>query len=189
MLSFFRKKKEQTVTTKPDFVHTDMHSHLLPGLDDGAESLEESTVMLKRFVELGYKKAILTPHIMGDSYRNTPNVIREKLHVLEPVAKELGIQIGAAAEYYIDESFYNKLIFGEEILSFGSKRYVLMETSYINEASYLTHVCFELQSKGYMPVLAHPERYTYLYNNLKMYETLIDRGLLFQVNINSLTGY
>jgi tyrosine-protein phosphatase YwqE len=189
MFSFFARKKQEVVQPKNEAVWVDMHSHILPGLDDGAESIEDSIEILRRFLELGYKKAVLTPHIMSDAYKNTPRGIREKLHLLTPIAQELGIQIEAAAEYYIDEGFYNKLLEGEEILSFGQPRYVLMETSYINEASYLAHVCFELQSKGFTPVLAHPERYTYLYNQFYKYEEIAQRGILFQLNINSLVGY
>jgi len=188
MFSFFFKKKQLDIL-ESDFIFTDMHSHVLHNLDDGAENLEESVQILTKFVELGYKKAILTPHIMGDAYQNTPVGIREKLSLLKNVAHGLGIQIECAAEYYIDESFYKKLELNEEILSFGSNKYVLIETSYINESSYLTHVCFELQSKGFSPVLAHPERYTYMYDDFKKYKDMFERGLLFQINLNSLVGY
>lgn len=187
MFSFFKRK--QSTGQVQDFIFTDMHSHLLPGLDDGAYDVEESVAMLKKFVEMGYKKAIMTPHIMGDAYKNTPSGIRQALDLVKSKAKELPIELEIAAEYYIDESLYQKLISGEEILSFGAKRYVLIETSYINEASFLTHVSFELQSKGFIPVLAHPERYAYLYHNFKLYEELFERGLLFQLNLNSLVGY
>jgi protein-tyrosine phosphatase len=188
MFSFF-SKKNVSEKVLPDFIRVDMHSHILPGLDDGSEDIEESKAILERFVQLGYKKAILTPHVMGDSYQNTPDGIREKLTLLKPIANQLGIVIEAAAEYYIDDSFYHKITDGEEILSFGEKKYVLIETSYINESSILTHVTFELQARGYVPVLAHPERYTYMFGNFKRYEDLFDRGLLLQVNLNSLAGY
>jgi tyrosine-protein phosphatase YwqE len=188
MFSFFTKKK-QPFTPESDFVFTDMHSHVLPGLDDGAEQVENSLTMLKKFIELGYKKAILTPHIMGDAYQNTPTGIREKLDYIKSNLGDLQIELACAAEYYIDESLCDKLEKNQEILSFGKNKYVLIETSYINESSLLTHVCFELQSKGYTPILAHPERYTYMYHDFKKYIELFDRGLLFQINLNSLTGY
>lgn len=188
MFSFFSKKK-QPVTTESDFISVDMHSHILPGLDDGADQLEDSLIMLKKFVDLGYKKAILTPHVMGDAYQNTPAGIREKLDYLKSNLGDLKIDLACAAEYYIDESLYSKLEKNEEILSFGKNKYVLIETSYINESSLLTHVSFELQSRGFVPVLAHPERYTYMYHDFKKYIEMFDRGLLFQINLNSLVGY
>lgn len=188
MFSFFFRKK-QTPILESDFIFTDMHSHALPGLDDGAENLDDSVLILERFVSLGYKKAILTPHIMGDAYQNTPDGIREKWRLMKGEATKLGLEIECAAEYYIDESLYEKLVTDQEILHFGRNKYVLIETSYINESSYLTHVCFELQSKGFTPVLAHPERYTYMYHDFKKYVELFERGLLFQLNLNSLVGY
>ena len=187
MFSFFKKSKP--VENLGDFIHTDMHSHLLPGIDDGADDIFDSIKMLHRFVELGYKKAILTPHIMGDSYKNTPEGIREKLNLLKENSKDISIELEAAAEYYVDDILYNNIQKGVEILSFGQKKYVLIETSYINEASYLNHVTFELISKGFTPVIAHPERYTYMYDNFEKYIDLFERGLLFQLNINSLAGY
>jgi protein-tyrosine phosphatase len=188
MFSFFSKKSQPAII-ESDFVLTDMHSHVLPGLDDGADQLEDSLTMLKKFIELGYKKAILTPHIMGDAYQNTPIGIRERLDYLKSNLGDLKIELQCAAEYYIDESLYNKLETDQEILSFGKNKYVLIETSYINESSLLTHVSFELQSKGFIPVLAHPERYTYMYHDFKKYIEYFDRGLLFQINLNSLVGY
>ena len=96
MFSFFFKKKA-IVQHQSDFIFTDMHSHVLPGLDDGAEQVEESVAMLKRLSELGYKKAILTPHIMGDAYQNTPEGIRAKLALLKSHAIGIDIQIECAA--------------------------------------------------------------------------------------------
>lgn len=189
MFSFLFKKNKKVEIPESSKIWTDMHSHVLPGLDDGADSIEDSVNIMKRLVALGYKRAVLTPHIMSDAYKNTPNTIEEKLNELKPIALELGLRIEAAAEYYVDEGFHEKIISGEKILSFGERKYVLVETSYINESSYLTHTCFELQSKGYIPVLAHPERYTYMYQQFHKFEDLIDRGILFQLNINSLIGY
>lgn len=190
MFSFFKKKKPAfSSALVQNTLAVDMHSHLLPGIDDGAETIEESETLIQRFVDLGYKKAILTPHIMSDSYKNTPEGIREKLEILKPIAQKHGLEIEAAAEYYIDEGLYQKLTDKKEILTFGAKKYALIETSYLNEASYLNHVVFELQSNGITPILAHPERYSYLYKNFDRYEEMVEKGLLFQINLNSLVGY
>ena len=172
----------------------DMHSHLLPGLDDGAETLAHSLDLLRALRDLGFRKLILTPHIMGDFYKNTPEGIRAALRLLREAAAEAGlgdVQLDCAAEYYLDEFFGRKLADGTEMLTFGAdKRYLLFETSYLNEPLNLYEIVFALKVQGYTPVLAHPERYTYLYGRFAELEKLRrDHGVLLQVNLNSLAGY
>lgn len=174
-------------------LETDMHSHLLPGLDDGAETLEHSLELLRQLQAFGYRKLILTPHIMGDFYRNTPEGIRGALAALKTAAAAAGItglELDCAAEYYLDESFGRRLEQQEPLLTFGGeRRLVLFETSYINEPFNLSETVFNLQAAGYQPVLAHPERYTYLYGRFEELERLRAQGVLLQVNLNSLSGY
>ncbi|WP_245652198.1 tyrosine-protein phosphatase [Rufibacter tibetensis] len=169
-----------------------MHSHLLSGLDDGATTIEDSMELLEALYGMGFKKLCMTPHIMGDFYKNTPASIRAKLKELQEVAASRGIEIelSCAAEYYIDEWFFSKVQNGEELLSFGGDRkFLLIETSYMNEPAHLRQVIFAVQAAGYTPVLAHPERYTYFYNRIDALLSLRETGVLFQVNTNSLTGY
>ncbi|MBG8553398.1 tyrosine-protein phosphatase [Hymenobacter guriensis] len=172
---------------------TDMHSHLLPGLDDGAETVEHSVELLREMRGLGYRKLIMTPHVMGDFYRNTPEGIRGALRQLQEAATAAGITdvvLECAAEYYLDEWFPRRLENGEEMLSFGGeKKYLLIETSYINEPFNLPQIVFDLQAAGYQPVLAHPERYTYLYSKFDELPRLREMGVMLQVNLNSLCGY
>ena len=172
----------------------DMHSHLLPGLDDGAETVEHSLDLLRALRALGFRKLIMTPHIMGDFYKNTPAGIRAALHQLRTAAAAAGlgdVELDCAAEYYLDEFLGHKLADGTEMLTFGGdKRYLLFETSYMNEPLNLFEIIFELKAQGYRPVLAHPERYTYLYGRFGEIEKLRhDHGVLLQVNLNSLAGY
>lgn len=171
----------------------DMHSHLLPGLDDGAETLEQSLDLLRGLRGLGYRKLVMTPHIMGDFYRNTPEGIRGALVTLQEAAAKTGlddVELACAAEYYLDESFGPRLERGEELLSFGGeRRMILVETSYINEPFNFTEIIFNLKAAGYQPVLAHPERYTYLYGRFEELLRMRDLGVLLQVNLNSLIGY
>ena len=172
----------------------DMHSHLLPGLDDGAETLAHSLDLLRALRALGYRKLIMTPHIMGDFYKNTPAGIRAALLLLREAAADadLGdVELDCAAEYYLDEFLGRKLADGTEMLTFGgAKRYLLFETSYMNEPLNLYDIVFELSAQGYTPVLAHPERYTYFYGRLAEIEKLRrDHGVLLQLNLNSLAGY
>jgi tyrosine-protein phosphatase YwqE len=172
----------------------DMHSHLLPGLDDGAETVEHSLGLLRALRELGYRKLIMTPHIMGDFYKNTPEGVRAALQLLREAAVTAGlgdVELDCAAEYYLDEFLGRKLADGTEMLTFGGdKRYLLFETSYMNEPLNLFEIIFEMKSQGYRPVLAHPERYTYLYGRFSDIEKMRrDYDVLLQVNLNSLAGY
>lgn len=172
---------------------TDMHSHLLPGLDDGAETVEHSVELLRQLQALGYRKLIMTPHVMGDFYRNTPESIRGALVALRKAAAAAGItgiELEYAAEYYLDESFGRRLENNEPLLTFGGEqRLVLFETSYINEPFNFNETVFNLLAAGYRPVLAHPERYTYLYGRFEELARIREQGVLLQVNLNSLTGY
>jgi tyrosine-protein phosphatase YwqE len=170
-------------------IKTDMHSHLVPGIDDGSDSLETSVELISGMVELGYQKIITTPHIQGEFYKNTPHTI---LSGLERVKRELKkqnitVEMEAAAEYLIDDQFESKYKEGE-LLTFGDK-YLLVEMSYFNEHPRLKEFLFDLQIEGYRIILAHPERYSYWFRNFKKYEELKDRGIFFQINITSLAGY
>lgn len=182
-------KNKKYKTSILDYYQTDLHSHLIPGIDDGVKTLEESICIIRRFKELGYKKIITTPHIMAHRFPNTKETI---LDGLDEVKKELQnqnieIEIEAAAEYYYDENFFN-LIENEDLLTFG-ENYVLFELSYTQKPFGLEQTVFNLLSKGYKPILAHPERYSYYSSNLKKFEDLRDRGLRLQLNLNSLIGF
>ena len=186
----FSKTKTETETNIPVLV--DMHSHLIPGIDDGSENIEDSYMLVKELSELGYTKIITTPHIMGDFFKNSAENILPKLEELKKYLAERNIlvELEAAAEYYLDEWFMEKLKKNQPLLSFGgAERYLLFETSYINSSAYLDEAIFTLKSLGYKPVLAHPERYMYLQNNIEALILLKQRGVLYQININSLAGY
>ncbi|MGL4596925.1 MAG: tyrosine-protein phosphatase [Bacteroidia bacterium] len=170
-------------------LHCDMHSHFIPGIDDGAKTMADTLEMLRGMEDFGYKKIITTPHIMGDYYRNTPEIILGGLEQVREAAKKEGInlELEAAAEYYFDFDLEQKLN-SEKLLTFG-KNYLLFEVSYLNAPENLDGLIFKMQTQGYKPILAHPERYPFWYNSFETYERLRDKGVLFQLNINSLTGY
>jgi tyrosine-protein phosphatase YwqE len=188
MMSFFKSigKSQEAKAT----LLADMHAHFLPGIDDGASDLKESLLIIEKLIELGYKKLLATPHIMHDFYKNTPDIIEAKLEEVKQAVAQQGwqVELGAAAEYYLDEWFVEKLKKGEPLLSFGNN-YVLFETSFINQPVHLQEAIFLMQSLNYKPVLAHPERYIYLQDNFNKCVELLQHGVLLQINITSLTGY
>jgi protein-tyrosine phosphatase len=182
--------QEQKRQAKPPIIQVDMHSHLLPAIDDGSKSIEESLQLIQQLQKLGYRKLITTPHIMNDFYKNTPEIIYTKLNDLKKILEEqqIDLEIEAAAEYYLDEWFINQIQKGEKLLTFGNK-YILFETNFYNKPAQLFDVIFNLQSQGYKPVFAHPERYFYLHTNFKTLEKIAERGVFLQLNLNSLSGY
>jgi protein-tyrosine phosphatase len=169
---------------------TDIHSHLLPNLDDGVKSWEEVESIITTFLRLGYRKLITTPHVMQDHYRNTSETIRESLVEAREYLRdhEIPITLDAAAEYYLDEHLMKSIESNELLLTFGDQC-LLFETNFISEPLNFNEFIFSATTRGYKPVLAHPERYLYLQNNMDRIEDLINRGVLFQLNIGSLTGF
>jgi tyrosine-protein phosphatase YwqE len=186
VFSFFKRKR---LPQNPPLT-TDLHSHLLPGLDDGVASFEQAKEIILHFQRLGYSKLITTPHVMSDAYRNTSEGILARLEELKKYLAEQGISMAmeAAAEYYLDEQCMANVANNSPMLTFGD-RYLLFETNFLTEPFNLKEFIFQAITKGYRPVLAHPERYIYIHHDLKKAEELLDRGVLFQVNISSLTGY
>ena len=182
MFGLFRKKNVP-------LLKVDIHSHLIPNIDDGSKSLEESLFLLEGMQNLGYEKVITTPHVMFDSYKNTPNIINSGLRVLQKASKSRGltIQIEASAEYYLDEGFEN-IIKNKELLPIANQ-YILLETSYMSKPMQLEETIFSITSLGYTPILAHPERYRYIKDFSVEYARLKELGVLFQVDLNSLVGY
>ncbi|MFI5148903.1 MAG: tyrosine-protein phosphatase [Bacteroidia bacterium] len=185
----FKKSSKLKEPADLSVLGTDVHSHFIPGIDDGAKTMEDSLNLIRFFHGKGYKKVITTPHIMGDSYRNTPDIILGGLDKVRQALHEnnIPIEIEAAAEYYLDYDFEQKLK-NEKLLTFG-KDFVLVELSFVNAPDNLFHIFFDMQMKGYRPVLAHPERYSFWHSNFEKYEEIREKGVLLQMNINSLTGH
>ena len=165
----------------------DMHSHLLAGLDDGVKSLEEAKEVIKDLAEMGFEKLITTPHIMNDTYRNDAKGIQNGLVELQQhLAKNsINIKLQAAAEYYLDEFLYARIINKQPLLTFGEK-YLLFETNFISEPLQMKEFIFQASSQGYRLVLAHPERYGYM--TMEKAEDLRNRGVFFQLNSLSIGG-
>lgn len=185
----FFKKQEALLPIQLSEIGVDMHSHLIPGIDDGAINMDETIALLAKFQSLGYRKIITTPHILSDYYKNTPEIILKGLDEVREVASKLGltIEIEAAAEYYFDEYFVEQ-IKQKNILTFGDN-YVLFEFPFNNTPTNIESLFFELLSSGYKPVLAHYERYMYWIGNTEMAQQFKEKGIKIQLNINSLTGH
>lgn len=185
---FFFKKKEIPLTDFFTNNFVDIHSHLLPGIDDGAKNIDNSVELILKMYSYGIKNFITTPHVLGDVYRNSSETIKSKLEEVRIALNNKGysdIKINAAAEYMMDEQFIDRLKANDILTLKGN--YILVEMSYFNAPMNLYDVLFDIQLKGYKPVLAHPERYNFFHNDLQNYHKLKKAGCLFQLNLLSLT--
>lgn len=163
---------------------TDWHCHLLPGVDDGVQSMEDTLQILTRYEELGIREVWLTPHIMED-IPNTTTDLRNRFKELQAVYHGT-IDLYLSAENMLDPLFEERLK-NNDLLPFGkSGNYLLVETSYFNPPMGLNNILLRIKSRGFVPVLAHPERYNYMDQN--KYRELIDLGVKFQANIPSLVN-
>jgi protein-tyrosine phosphatase len=187
--NLFSRPNLSKYSTDFSSVMTDMHSHLIPGIDDGARTIEDSLQLVKLMHALGYTKLITTPHIQAEFYKNTPEIIKSGLQLLRKAidAENIPVRVDAAAEYLVDDGFEEKMNSGS-LLSFSDK-YVLIEISYYSPHPNLKSLIFNLQCDGYKVILAHPERYSYWYNDFGKFNDLKDRGVFFQVNAVSLAGF
>jgi len=189
MFNLFKKSGKAT----PDlsFLAVDMHSHILPGLDDGLKELNQSISLIIQLKELGYKKLIFTPHILSDLYPNTRETILPKLDLVrETLTKQnIPVQIDAAAEYMIDHDFSQLVSKSkrDDLLTIN-KKYILVEMSYLAPSPNFESVIFDLRMLGLIPILAHPERYSYFHRQFEQYDRFKELGCRLQVNLLSLSG-
>lgn len=167
----------------------DVHSHLVPGIDDGAQTIDHAIGMVQRFYELGYRKLIITPHVMSGVYENTPETILAGFNQLREVvdSMELPIELEVSAEYYLDETLFEK-VRRKELLPFMGN-HILFECSFRYEPQQLEEFIFLLCSSGYQPVIAHFERYFYFHGSIEKAKRLRELGCWIQVNLNSFTGH
>ena len=183
MFTFFGKENNGS------HYKVDFHSHLVPGIDDGCRDLEESMEVLRGLSGFGYTKIITTPHIHTEYFPNTEEILRENFSLLkeELQKNDIPVELELAAEYYADDSFLEKISAQHPFLTFGNK-HILVETAFINRPVFLDAMIFELSSKGYQVILAHPERYLYLQEHFDEAIRLKSRGVFFQINLGSLSG-
>jgi tyrosine-protein phosphatase YwqE len=183
------KRKKQKYSFDFEAIGVDMHAHLIPGVDDGPENLEDAIALVRDLKKLGFKKIITTPHVYQDYYPNTSDQLLAGLDTLRKGlgAANIDIEVECAAEYYMDEVF-ESLLDKKELLTFGGN-HVLVEMSFFQEAIKLDEYLFQMRIAEYQPVLAHPERYTYYATNFERFQNIKDRGCKLQLNLLSLRGY
>ena len=187
---WFSTQRPTDQTSFADVWPVDLHNHLLPGVDDGLTTMEDTLFCLQKYADWGMKRTICTPHISQDYHPNTNEELRQALQAVEGAVAEanIPIRLDLAAEYLLDESFYEHLE-SNDLLCFGQERYVLFETGWANAPHQLEQTLFLMQLKGYQPVLAHPERYHYYQAEPHYLGILKEKGCLFQLNLMSLVGH
>ncbi|MEN9487872.1 MAG: hypothetical protein RL494_137 [Bacteroidota bacterium] len=185
---FFNKPKTILKDLVPEN-HIDIHSHILPGIDDGAQTIEDAVFLITELKKMGISKCITTPHIFSGVWDNT----KDKIEILTQKTLEqfdknaITLPFAAAAEYLLGDHFVT-LFQKQEVLTL-KENYVLVEMSYLNPPIQLYDIIFDLQVSGYKPVLAHPERYLFYHNHFDSYLKLKNAGCLFQLNLLSVVGY
>lgn len=188
---FSAAKKNHPLPSLKDFsfIQTDIHSHLVPGIDDGSPDMAESLSLIQQLQAMGFSNIVTTPHIKWDRYSNTREIILDGLASLKAALHENNINmlIHAAAEYFLDDHFLN-LLNTEPLLTIDENK-VLVEFSFYAEPFQPHDIFFRMQTRGYQPVLAHPERYAYYHDKKEMYRTLKNTGVLFQLNLLAVAGY
>ena len=191
LFNFFNNKQEEQPSLITDYTKmaVDIHSHLIPGIDDGVKTLDESVFILRQFEALGFKKIITSPHVMADGYKNTNEIILQGRDDVRNALKanSIDIEFDATGEYNIDEAMYER-IEKRAMLPFG-KNFIMVEMPFLAKPAIMGDIMYKLQTSGYNVILAHPERYSYFHeNDFNTYYSLKDRNLFFQINIGSISG-
>ena len=186
MFNIFSKKPKADAKL---FYFTDVHSHILPGVDHGSQSIDESIEMLKAEFDMGITKVMCTSHVTAETFENTPETLTASYKTLKQAVEEEGlpVEIYVSAEYRIDEYWTSEYEAGHLLPLPGNR--ILLENSFAQELIGIDNLMFDLQVKGYIPILAHPERYHYYNDRRDRYKTLHNASVRFQVNLLSLAGY
>lgn len=181
--SLFKRQRQ------PLFFATDIHCHILPGIDDGAPDADYGAELVMRMSAWGLSRIIATPHVVGEVYENTPESISAALTRLQESmhAKGIPTTVQSAAEHRLDDLFSRNII-ADTLISHPGK-HVLIENSFMQEARDIDSIVIRLTNRGYIPIMAHPERFVYYHSaNLKRYFELHQLGVRFQVNLLSIAG-
>lgn len=182
IFNFFKSKPTLKELIPERFV--DIHSHVLPGIDDGAKNIQESLTLISEMKKMGFTKIITTPHIHPGLYDNNYDTIEESFRLIKNKTTNLNF----GAEYMFDRSLIETAQKGKLICL--KDNYFLIEMGFISEPINLFDLIFEIIMSGYIPIIAHPERYLYLKGSgLKKAEKLKKMGCLFQINLLSAVNH
>jgi len=191
MFGLFKKKHKPVLLSPLDarLIGVDMHSHLIAGIDDGAQTLDDSVALVRGLKQFGFQSFWTTPHVMSDFYRNSSDTIKKEAQSLNErlKAENLDTIIHPSAEYYFDENFA-RLVNEKDLLPIKGE-YILFEFSYLNEPENPFRLIHQIRDLGYKPVLAHPERYPFYFGREEALKQVRENGVYFQININSLAGH
>lgn len=185
MFSIFKKKPKDPAEL---CFNTDIHCHLVPGVDDGSPDAATSADLIERMQGWGIKRILTSPHVTQNTFENDRTTIAPAMAELHQELDRRGnnIHIENHAEYRIDE-FFAKYLEKNDLMLLPDN-HILIENSYMQEPWNLDQLVFDLQVKGLSPILAHPERYIYYYTHKNRYQELHNAGLMFQINLLSLAG-
>lgn len=186
MFNIFKKRTEISQL----FYSTDLHSHLIPGVDDGSRNIETSLHLIRSLNELGIKTLLITPHVTDETFMNTRETLNGPYNALKSSLsnEDIDIEIMHSAEYRLDDFFLHEVLKKKDFMLLPNN-YILIENSFIQQALNFEQIVFDLKSLGFKPILAHPERYIYYINRKEQYRKLKDFEILFQVNLLSFSGY
>ena len=184
IFNLFKYKPTLKELIPKDFI--DIHSHILPNIDDGSKNVQESVLLIEKMKEMGFSKIIATPHTYAGLYQNTNDTIKESFNEIKNKIPS-DVNVLYASEYLLDSSLIEKA--EEKSILCLHSNYVLVEMSYLSPPNNLYEIIFKLQLNGYIPILAHPERYYFLHEDFKKYYELKRRGCKFQMNLLSSTFF
>ena len=184
MFNFFKKKKKNKL-----FYTTDVHCHIMPGVDHGATDIQNGLELMKAEIDMGINHFIFTPHVTKATFENNPDTILPAFETFKTEIKKNGIdaKVSVSAEYRIDELSLAQLQENKHIPM--PNGHILLENAYLQERLDLDEILFNVQVKNLTPILAHPERFKYYAINKQRFSQLHNAGALFQVNLMSFTGY
>lgn len=187
---FFKNRSSSSLLSDFSFLGTDLHSHLIPGIDDGSPDMETSLDLITSLHNMGYKKIITTPHIMQERYRNNPEIISQGCLKVKQELKvhDIAVDFHAAAEHLLDPGLLEMIERNIPLLTLSGKK-LLIEFSFVAPPVQLHQLIYQIQVKGYELIIAHPERYKYFHDKPEQYQKLIDMGCELQMNLLSLVGY
>lgn len=186
MFDFFKKTEIRLKDLIPPG-SVDIHSHIIYGMDDGAKDLKDTVFLINKLKSFGFEQFIATPHTTPLVWENSKeDILAQYDKVLLETGKST-THLRVASEYLMDDSFFKRLE-NERLLTLKDN-FVLVEMSYINPPIQLYEIIMQLISDGYVPILAHPERYNFYKNDYDSFKRLKQAGCLFQLNLLSVTGY